>query len=68
MADEEEEAVRLQREAAAALRPEDYGLSEGSEEEGGSSEEEESGAAPARHDAERKRRLPSFLSLPSSPR
>lgn len=42
MKDEEEEAVRLQREAAAALRPEDYGQSEGSseEEEEGSSEEE----------------------------
>jgi hypothetical protein len=42
MADEEEEAVRLQREAAAALRPEDFGqLESDSEEEGGSSEEEE---------------------------
>ncbi len=44
MRDEEEEALRLQREAAAALRPEDYGQSEGSsEEEGDSESEEESG-------------------------
>lgn len=42
MRDEEEEALRLQREQAAALRPEDFGQS--SEEEEGSDEEEESGA------------------------
>lgn len=40
MADEEEEALRLQREAAAALRPEDFEQSEG---EGDESSEEESG-------------------------
>lgn len=43
MRDEEEEALRLQREAAAALRPEDYGQSEGSSEEEDSESEEESG-------------------------
>ncbi len=41
MADEEEEAVRLQREQAAALRPEDYGLSESEGEEESSEEEGE---------------------------
>lgn len=51
-ADEEEEALRLQRAAAAGLRPEDFGLEGGSEEEEeGSSSEEEGvtlGAAAAR--------------------